>query len=294
MQNDEYSPNGPEARLNPMRDVTTALCQLRAGDDREANLGRAIEAVARAARAGADLVALPEVFAWRGPQRREPEMAEPIPGPTSDAMAEAATRHGVHLVAGSMLEHEAGNRRVYNTCLLIGPDGEILARYRKIHLFDIDLPGQVTIRESDTRLPGDRTVVVATELGAIGLAVCYDLRFPELFRELAAPDGDVARGAEIVVMPSAFTRPTGQAHWEPLLRARAIENQCFVLAPNQWGRAEQGFLDHGHSLAVDPWGKILAEGPGDDDAVLVARLEASRLETVRRELPCLTHRRLRA
>jgi predicted amidohydrolase len=271
-----------------MRDIEAAVVQLRAESDKTANLAAAEAAIRRAAAEGAELVALPEVFAWRGPQAREAEQAETIPGPTADRMAALAAELGIHLVAGSMLERQAGQERVVNTCLLLGPDGRTLAAYRKIHLFDIDLPGHVTIRESDTRAPGTEPVVVDTALGRIGLAVCYDLRFPELFRRLAA--GPLA--AEIVVMPSGFTRPTGQAHWEVLVRARAIENQCFVLAPNQWGRASQGFLDHGHSLLVDPWGKILAEGPPDDDAVLFARLQSERLESVRRELPCLTHRRL--
>src|SRR5205085_5306058 len=174
----------------------------------------------------------------------------------------------------------------FNTTTLFGPDGSLLAVYRKIHLFDVDLPGQVTVRESHLRRAGEDVVCVETALGRIGLAVCYDLRFPDLFRKLADA------GAEIVVMPSAFTRTTGQAHWEPLLRERAIENQCFMVAPNQYGLGAHGFADYGNSLVVDPWGEILARGPADEAAAVTATLDAAVLDRVRRELPSLEHRRL--
>jgi predicted amidohydrolase len=174
----------------------------------------------------------------------------------------------------------------FNTATLFGPDGSLVAAYRKIHLFDVDLPGRVTVKESDLRRAGDEVVCVQTELGRIGLAVCYDLRFPELFRKLADA------GAEVIVMPSAFTKPTGQAHWEPLLRARAIENQCFVVAPNQYGVSTHGFEDYGNSLIVDPWGQVVARGPDNEAAVVTAMLDAAVLERVRRELPSLEHRRL--
>ncbi|MFN2425587.1 MAG: carbon-nitrogen hydrolase family protein [Candidatus Binatia bacterium] len=269
-----------------MQTFDVAAVQMKSGPDKQANVAEASSRIAEAAAAGAQLVALPEVFAWRGPHDRERLEAETIPGPTTDAMAALARRLGIHLVAGSILEAGGDGDLPYNTTTLFGPDGSLLALYRKIHLFDIDLPGRVTIRESSWRAHGDQVVCADTALGKIGLAVCYDLRFPELFRRLSDA------GSEIVVMPSAFTRPTGQAHWETLLRARAIENQCFVVAPNQYGAGAQGFHDYGNSLVIDPWGLVLARGGDEEAAVVSATLDAGVLERVRRELPCLTHRRL--
>ncbi len=273
-----------------MQTFVAAAVQMKSVSDKATNLAEASARIEEAAGAGAQLVALPEVFAWRGPHDRERLEAETIPGPTTDAMAALARRLAIHLVAGSILEKRPGGPDAdglpFNTTTLFGPDGSLLGLYRKIHLFDVDLPGRVTIRESALRAPGSEVVSVATALGRIGLAVCYDLRFPELFRRLAEA------GSEIVVMPSAFTRPTGQAHWEPLLRARAIENQCFVVAPNQYGAGSQGFHDYGNSLVVDPWGVVLARGADDDSGIVAATLEAGVLERVRRELPSLEHRRL--
>ena len=271
-----------------MQSFPAAAIQMKSGPDKATNVAEAEARIAEAAGAGAQLIALPEVFAWRGPHDRERFEAETIPGPTTDRMEALARRLGIHLVAGSLLESrpEGEPGLPFNTSTLFGPDGSLLALYRKVHLFDVDLPGRVTIRESDLRAPGSEVVSVATALGRIGLAVCYDLRFPELFRRLADA------GTEIVVMPSAFTRPTGLAHWEPLLRARAIENQCFVVAPNQFGAGSAGFSDYGNSLVIDPWGVVLARGGDDEAGVVSATLDAAVLDRVRRELPSLTHRRL--
>jgi len=271
-----------------MKSFLAAAVQLHAGTDKEANVRAAAHWVEAAAAAGAELIALPEVFAWRGPLDQERGHAEPVPGPTSDRMAELARRLGIHLVAGSVLEAVPGQDRPFNTCLVFGPDGRRLAAYRKIHLFDIDLPGRVTVQESASRGRGEDVVTAQTDLGHLGLAVCYDLRFPELFRRLGTA------GAEIVVLPSAFTRPTGQAHWETLVRARAIENQCFLIAPNQFGRSSGGIEDYGNSLIVDPWGTVLARGEDEGAGFVMARLDADVLGRVRRELPALSHRRLTA
>jgi len=263
---------------------------MKAGPDKAKNLATAREFVERAAGAGAVLVALPEVFAWRGPQSSEHENAEALSGSIATFAADLAKRHRIHLVAGSFLESsnqndgETDRRRAFNTTVLFDPRGEPIAVYRKIHLFDVAIEGEVSIRESDTRRAGDRAVVVDTELGKIGLAICYDLRFPELFRRLADD------GAEIIVMPSAFTEPTGRAHWHALIRVRAIENQCYFIAPNQFGPATPGFSDYGHSLIVDPWGKVLGEGKKDEAGLVTAQLDAGRLAEVRRNLPALTHR----
>jgi len=262
-----------------------AVVQMASGTRRETNLERAAALVHEAASRGASLVVLPEVFAWRGPRAEEAEHAEPVPGPSTDAMADVARATGVHLLMGSILEQSAGERRTFNTTCLLSPSGELLARYRKIHLFDVDLPGRVTVRESDARAPGDEVVVAPTPLGVLGLSICYDLRFPELYRR------QVKAGAEVLLVPSAFTFTTGSAHWEVLCRARAVENQCYLIAPDQTGTSPHGFADYGDSLIADPWGRVLARA-GDGEAIVTAEIDRAYLARVRRELPCLTHARL--
>jgi predicted amidohydrolase len=267
-----------------MRSYLAAAVQMTASSSKEENLAKAETFVHLAAERGASLVVLPEVFLWRGPKGEGTRQAEVIPGPTSDRLSALARQHQIHLVAGSFLE-QSDEPRSHNTSLLINPQGEVLACYRKIHLFDIDIPGQVTIKESASMKPGADVVVQETQLGTFGLSVCYDLRFPELYRQLAQ------RGAEVLFVPSAFTFPTGAAHWEPLLRARAIENQCYVIAPNQIGKNVYGFADYGNSMIIDPWGKIIARAP-DKECIITAEIDRDYLEKVRRELPCLAHRRL--
>ena len=267
------------------RSFYAAAIQLAADSDREANFARAEHLVRTAAVRGAELVALPEMFIWRGTAAGEALAAEPIPGPTSDRLAALARALGVLLVGGSLLERVAGERKAFNTCVVFGRDGALLARYRKVHLFDVDIAGHVTHRESDTRLHGAETVTVPTDLGVLGLSVCYDLRFPELYRRLASA------GAEIICVPSAFTFPTGAHPWEILLRARAIENQAYVVAPNQIGRSPNGLQDFGHSLIVDPWGTPIARASNQPSAIL-AEIDLDYLARVRRELPSLQHRTL--
>ena len=287
-----------------MKTLKASAVQMKSGPDRSSNLERAGQLLRQAAREGAQLAVLPEIFSWRGPQAEELANAETIPGPSSEAVAELAAELKIYIVAGSLLESadagaadsNTGNNKqpanaappeaCYNTSLLFGPEGELLAFYRKIHLFDADMPGSVSFRETDTRLPGDRAVVASTGPAVLGLSVCYDLRFPELYRELTA------RGAEILTVPSAFTYPTGQAHWKLLLRARAVENQAWVIAPNQYGEAGYGFADYGHSMIIDPWGRVLAEAGDDEDMVLTCELDAAVLNKARRELPCADHRRM--
>jgi predicted amidohydrolase len=224
------------------------------------------------------------------PNRQELErgFAETIPGPTSRLMEALACELKIYLLAGSILEAIPGDARAHNTSLLFDPQGSVVARYRKIHLFDVDIRQEGrTVRslESEVRKPGQEIVVADTGLCRMGLTVCYDLRFPELFRAL------VDRGAELVLVPSAFTALTGEAHWEPLLRARAIENQVYVVAPNQTGHHPDSFATHGHSLIVDPWGKILAAA-SDQPGVIYAEIDLDYLAKVRAELPALSHRRL--
>jgi predicted amidohydrolase len=269
-----------------MQTFRAAAIQLKSGSDRRDNLAQATTLVREAAGSGAELIALPEVFYWRGAQREEAANAEPIPGPTSQWAADLARELSVYLVAGSLLESTPENLKCFNTSLLFGPDGDLLGSYRKIHLFAIDIPGCVSIDENDTRVGGDKGVCIETQLGRIGLAICYDLRFPELFRQLTDD------GAEVLVIPSAFTATTGRAHWKTLLRARAVENQCFVVAPNQYGRSDHGFDCYGHSLIVDPWGELLGDGGDGGPLTVSAQLDGKRLEEVRSQLPALGHRRL--
>jgi len=263
-----------------------AVVQIASGSDRETNLARAEALVREAASRGAQLVVLPEVVTWRGPKAAEPAAVEAIPGPSTRRFSALAASLGVHLCPGSLLEQSPDPTRPYNTTCLIGPDGALLARYRKIHLFDVAIPDRVAVRESDQRTPGDRVVTCETALGVVGLSICYDLRFPELYRRA------VEAGAETLIVPSAFTAPTGAAHWEVLVRARAIESQCFVLAANQTGRSPHGFDDWGHSMIVDPWGRVLATVE-DGEGVASAEIDRAVLTRIRTELPSLRHDRLR-
>jgi deaminated glutathione amidase len=262
-----------------------AAVQMLASDDKASNLAEAERWVHEASHQGARLVVLPEVFSWRGNKKLEREFAETIPGSTSNKLAELAQELNIFLLGGSILEAIPDSLKAYNTSLLFGPAGNLLAVYRKIHLFDVDLANGVSLRESETRAHGGDVVAVQTELGTMGLSVCYDLRFPELYRGLAD------KGAHVIFVPSAFTSFTGQAHWEPLLRARAIENQTYMIAADQFGKSAKSFECHGHSMIVDPWGTILtelADGPG----VITAEIDLDRLAQVRAELPALRHRRL--
>lgn len=263
-----------------------AAVQCQVGSDKRANLALAVELARAAAARGARLIALPELFFWGGPRAAEPTEAEPIPGPTTTALAALAAELGVFLVGGSILERIDGAAKVFNTCVVFDPRGAALATYRKIHLFDVDLGDRVAVRESANRAAGGDVVSFACDLTTIGLAICYDLRFPELFRRL------VDAGASVVCMPSAFTFATGAHHWEALLRARAIENQVYVIAPNQHGRGGSGIVNYGHSMIVDPWGTVVARAP-EGDAVVLADIDLDYVRRVRREIPCLDHRVLR-
>lgn len=261
-----------------------AVVQLNSGEDKPTNLARATALVEQAAGQGATLVALPEMFNCLGRFPSVVDNAEPIPGPSSEAMRGLAARLGITLLAGSICEQSSEPGKAFNTSLLFSPQGEELARYRKIHLFDADLPGRVAVTESNWILPGDQIVAADTPLGTVGLSICYDLRFPELYRCMA--DRDV----QIIFAPSAFTFATGKDHWEILLRARAIENQAIVIAPNQCGRHGPNLTTYGHSMIVDAWGTVLAEA-GGREGIARAEIDLARLAEVRAQLPALEHRR---
>jgi deaminated glutathione amidase len=262
-----------------------AAVQMTTSADKAANLAKAERLIRLAGARGAQLVGLPEVFNWRGKRSDEAEAAESLEGETLALMSRLARELGINLLAGSITEHGPGESKRYNTSVWFGRNGERRAVYRKIHLFDVDLSGRVTIKESDAKLSGTEVVTAATELGTVGLSICYDVRFPELYRRLAFA------GARILTIPSAFTFPTGEAHWELLIRARAVENQCFVVAPAQFGPNVHGFSDYGNSMIVDPWGRVLARAP-DQEGVIIAPIDMEYLEKVRRELPALTHARM--
>ena len=273
---------------NPANQMTylAAAIQMTAGNDKAANLERAERLVRVGAARGANLVALPEVYNWRGKRAEQAAAAETLDGESLSLMSRLARELRIHIVAGSITERGDDSSRSYNTSVLLSPDGGRIAAYRKIHLFDVDLPGRVTVRESDSKIAGADVICAETPLGAIGLSICYDLRFPELYRRLAFA------GARILMVPSAFTFPTGEAHWEPLIRARAIENQAYVIAPAQFGPNIYGYSDYGNSMIVDPWGRVLARA-ADQEGVVVAPIDLEYQDRVRSELPALKHARLR-
>ncbi|MBX3205546.1 MAG: carbon-nitrogen hydrolase family protein [Labilithrix sp.] len=273
--------------------MRAAVIQQSSQDDVAANLTRARVLIAGAARAGAELVALPENFAFMGEEAHKREIAESTEdgarGPITTAVSEAAREHGVWIVAGGMPEASGDAARPYNTSLLVGPDGRVVARYRKMHLFDVDLPDGTKLLESGATRAGDEPIVADVATGSettkLGMTICYDVRFPELYRRL------VSQGVRVVTVPAAFTLTTGKDHWHVLLRARAIENQVFVLAPAQHGRHPRGRTTYGKSLIVDPWGDVLAQA-AEGEGFALAELDFAAQDRVRASLPCLAHRRL--
>jgi deaminated glutathione amidase len=262
--------------------IRVACVQLTSGTDKASNLERAERLVARAAATGADVIVLPEKWNGIGDAEMLQGLAEPLAGESVSAMAEWAKRHGVTLVGGSITELREGREKLSNTSVLLDPEGELVAVYRKIHLFDVEVGGHV-YRESEAEEPGTDPVVAASEGWTLGLSVCYDVRFPELYRILAL------EGAELVTVPAHFTLHTGKDHWHVLLRARAIENQLYVAAAAQVGVTGVGRPSYGRSVIVDPWGIVLAEAP-DEETVISAELDRSRLADIREKLPSLKNR----
>ena len=263
--------------------MRAAAVQLNSTADKQRNLATADRLTRAAAADGAELVVLPEKLNVLGAERDLLEGAEPLDGPTIGWARDAARELGVDLGAGSIAERREGHEKLANTSVHVGPDGEIRAVYRKIHMFDV-VVGGIEYRESSTEDPGDEIVLSETAAGVpLGLTVCYDLRFPELYRILAV------RGAQVIAVPAAFTKVTGQAHWEILARARAIENQAFVVAADQIGPHGDGKESFGGSMIVDPWGEVLARAP-DEECFVAADLDLARQEQVRSELPSLANR----
>jgi len=265
------------------RKLTAAAIQMSSTPDKRENWKTAGALIREAAAAGAELVALPELWSCHGLEKVYRENAEPIPGPTTEFLGNLARDYGVYVLGGSILEANSRNTKLHNTSTFFTPDGELTAVYRKIHLFDVKAPDREYL-ESKTIEPGEDIVAAKAGVTSVGLTVCYDLRFPELYRLLAL------RGAEVLAVPAAFTLQTGKDHWELLLRARAVENQAYVVAPAQWGQKADGRWTYGRSMIVDPWGTVLATCP-DRDGYAMASLDLDYVDQFRAEFPALANRR---
>jgi predicted amidohydrolase len=266
-------------------ELRVAAVQLSSGSDASRNVDEAERYVNEAADQGARYVQLPEYFNFLGPFSGFASVAEPIPGPTTNRMAKLAKSRDLTLHLGSLLESSPVEGKFFNTSVVIGPTGEIVATYRKIHLFDVNVPGEIVHRESDVIAPGEEMVVARLEGFELGLSVCFDLRFPELYRGLALA------GAEVIAIPAAFNAVTGRAHWDLLVRARAVENHVFVIAAAQVGTTAEGIATYGHSLIVDPWGVVLAESIGDTPEVVVTNLDLSDVGRRRSQIAVMDFRR---
>lgn len=270
------------------RRSTVAAVQLSSQADVAENLGTVARIVKDAAARGARLVLLPENFAFMGDEQTRAKHAETLGephAPIQSALAALAREHHIHLVAGGMPERSDDVARPYNTALAFAPNGALAASYRKIHLFDVELADGSSYEESRGNTAGERPVVFDAAGFRLGLSICYDLRFPELYRELTR------EGAEVLLVPAAFTLHTGKDHWHVLLRARAIEAQSYVVAAAQWGKHPLGRVTYGHALVADPWGTVVAEAP-DGPGFALADLVSTRLDDVRSSLPSLKHQRL--
>jgi predicted amidohydrolase len=265
--------------------TTVAALQMTSGTDPRVNVERALELVERAADRGATYIQLPEYFNYLGPASGFADVAESVPGPTTDRLAAVAASRGVSVHIGSLLERSDDPTRCYNTGVLLDPAGDIVATYRKAHLFDIDVPDEVVHRESDAIRSGERLVVCDLPAFRLGMSICFDLRFPELYRSLALA------GATVLAIPAAFNAVTGRAHWEVLVRARAIENHAFVVAAAQVGTTAEGIETYGHSLVVGPWGDVLAESLVAGEDVLVVEIDVGDVVRRRGQIAVLELRR---
>jgi predicted amidohydrolase len=271
-------------------ELTVAAVQLESQISVDENLTVATELAIRAASRGAKLVVLPENFAFMGPEEEKRRIAETVGGPAGQAgpimsaLASVARKTGAWIIGGGLPEASDDPARPFNTSVLVGPTGELIAKYRKIHLFDVQVGDGHVYRESASTSPGDRAVVAKAAGTDVGLTVCYDLRFPELYRRVS----DL--GAKIATVPAAFTLMTGKDHWHVLLRARAIESQMYVVAAAQCGKHPKGRMTYGKSCVIDPWGDVVAQA-SDGPGVVTATIDLARVEAVRQSLPCLAHRR---
>ena len=272
--------------MTDSRKLRLAAVQMCSTNDLAGNLRRVGDRVREAAERGADVVALPENFAFMGSDEERAQVAQDLNGEILGTLGALARERAIHILAGSLLvrSSDSSDGRPYNTSVFLDREGKQAAVYHKIHLFDVSLTDGASYQESRYIRPGDQVVTVCREGTTFGLTVCYDLRFPQLYRALARA------GAEIVFVPAAFTMVTGKEHWMPLLQARAIESQVYVVAPAQFGRHDAKRQTHGHSAIVDPWGAVLAQAP-EKECVVLADFDAEYLQTVRRRIPLLEHER---
>lgn len=266
-----------------MNKYMIAVVQMDTQNDKGENLRQACAFIDEAAGHGVKMICFPEVMNLIGRNVGEGGGREPVPGYTTNRLSKKAIEHQVYIHAGSITEEIPGERRSRNTSIMISPEGEALAAYRKLHMFDITLSDGTTFNESDKVEPGNEIVTVDTELGIFGMSICYDIRFPELYRIMAA------RGTQILLTPASFTMPTGKDHWEPLLRARAIENGCYVVAAGQIG-AKPNYPAFGNSMVIDPWGTVIARAK-DKPGLTYAEIDLDYLDQVRKQIPSLKNRR---
>ena len=270
-----------------MKKLKVAVCQMNSGDNKTKNLNQAKKLIKIALKKKPELICLPEVFNFRGPLKVARENAELIPGYSTNVIAQLAKKHKVWILIGSIIEKT--KNVPFNTAVLINPQGKIATKYRKMHVFDADVNGKLVL-ESTRNTPGNKPILATMKFGKkktkMGLSICYDLRFPELYRYYSK------KGAEILCCPSSFLWSTGRYHWHIFLKTRAVENQCYVIAPSQYGSGTAGLRTLGHSLIIDPWGKILAEAPGNKEAVIFAELDFDYLREIRKNVPFLKHRKM--
>ncbi|MBW4616042.1 MAG: carbon-nitrogen hydrolase family protein [Desmonostoc vinosum HA7617-LM4] len=268
-----------------MKSYLAAAIQLTSVPDLHKNLAQAEELIDLAVRRGAELVSLPENFSYMGEEKDKLSQAEAIAHETENFLKKMAQRFQVTILGGSFPVKVENTGKFYNTTILIDPNGQEVARYYKVHLFDVNVPDGNTYQESSTVMAGKHLppVYLSEKLGKLGLSICYDVRFPELYRHLSD------KGADVIFVPAAFTAFTGKDHWQVLLQARAIENTCYVIAPAQTGTHYARRQTHGHAMIIDPWGVILADA-GEQPGIAIAEIKPSRLEQVRRQMPSLQHR----
>lgn len=266
-----------------VQEIKLALLQMEVVDDKSANIKKAKKMISSASKKGAELIILPEMFNCPYDNSRFRDYAEnPSKSPTLDAMAEISRDKQIHLVAGSIPELSQGN--IYNTSFFFNDKGAILGFHRKMHLFDIDVPGKIFFKESDTLTAGEKITVIESDLGKVGIGICYDIRFPELSRLMAL------KGADILVYPGAFNLTTGPAHWKTLLRSRALDNQIFIAATSPARNENASYVAYGHSLICNPWGEVIKEA-GSGEEIIYSTINLEDNSKIRKELPVLSNRR---
>ena len=266
-----------------MRKYTVAVLQLDSQNDKASNMKQISGLIDEAASKGAALVSLPEVMNFIGDMKKEEDRPESIPGYSTEILMQKAKEHNIYIHSGSFAEKKSEDTRYYNTSVLIDNKGKIIAKYSKIHTFDVTLPDGTVCDESARVFPGDKIVTVDTELGKLGFSICYDIRFPELFRLMAL------EGAQLIFTPANFTMPTGKDHWEALLRTRAIENGCYIVAAAQIGKKKQ-FVAYGNSMVVDPWGTVVAKAK-ETVGIALAEIDLDFQDKIRLQIPSLKNRR---